>query len=390
MKIFLIFFLAFLFSDAYARGLDEIMSSGYVNIGSTDKNVNPMNFRRNSRSSNQIGIDVDLMKLISKELKLKPKLIPLNGMEDRINSLLTDRADLLISSFSVTEERRKIINLSSHYLMTGIGIVMRSKFKKDITIIDDLNKEELGNFNIAVVKDTLADTLLKQYQGAYPKIRVINKFKNQDQAISAVKKGTVDGYSNDLIFLKAMSLNSKYFYPLTGTLSSDPYAVGIKKGNDKLLSKINSIIEKNMANGVIPRIVEKYTKITPNKQSPIDKNAEIYHVTQKGDTLPKLALKYLGSVTKWEEIYNNNKGLIVNPNEIQEGNRILIRKKTIKKTIKANEKTVKDVTPKANEATIEVTKPKSRNTASSPRVSLISTTKEGTNKLVIKLVVEFD
>ncbi len=316
LSIILIFF--FLSSASYARTLQEIRDSGNIVIGTVDsKTKKPVNYVENGQ---KVGIDIELMKLIAKELNvtLYRKYHP--TLKERITFLEDDTVDLVISSFSVTQDRLKKIDFSLPYLITGVGAIMRKELEGKVKEFNDLD-----GYKIAVVNGATAESLFKEN---YPNI-TLKSVENKNAAMQQLTSGKVDGYANDLLFLSVTAKeNPDKFYTLEGTLSADPYGIGVQKNNKELLDFVNKLLKKIKKNGQMQKIIDKYTKVqkkVTSSQSQSLKPTNNKYIIQKGDTLSKIAKDKLGDFTKWRELYELNKDIITYPNNLSAGLEIKIR-----------------------------------------------------------------
>lgn len=71
---------------------------------------------------------------------------------------------------------------------------------------------------------------------------------------------------------------------------------------------------------------EAVVRVEPRKEE-VKKERQIQEITytvQKGDTLQKIAKKYLGKTSRWPEIYEENKDVIKSPEKIYPGQVIVI------------------------------------------------------------------
>ena len=304
---------------AYSRTLEEIKKSGYIIVGTVDsKTKKPVNYME---GGHKVGIDIELMSLIAKELNvtLHRKYHP--TLKERITFLEDGSVDLVISSFSVTQDRLKKIDFSLPYLITGVGAIMRKEHQNKIKEFSDLTNQK-----IAVVKGATAESLLKEN---YPDLS-LEVADNKSDAMKKLTSGEVDGYSNDLLFLSvAAKENPDKYYTLEGTLSADPYGIGVQKNNKTLLNFVNNLLKKIKKDGTIQRIIDKYTKSVSKtvalKSSNTKKKSDEIYTIKKGDTLSKIAKETLGDFTKWREIYELNKDIITYPNNLKAGLKIKIK-----------------------------------------------------------------
>ena len=75
---------------------------------------------------NITGFDIDLIKAIGKDLgyNVKINVMPFDGL---IPSLMTGNIDLIISGFTISEERAKKVDFSDPYYLCGMSYVIEKK-----------------------------------------------------------------------------------------------------------------------------------------------------------------------------------------------------------------------------------------------------------------------
>jgi len=93
-------------------------------------------FEMTDSSGNPSGVGVDMAKALGEYLHrpIKIENMPFEGL---ISALKTGRINLIISSMTATDERRKSIDFSDPYLSTGLSILVKKDSPiKGITDID--------------------------------------------------------------------------------------------------------------------------------------------------------------------------------------------------------------------------------------------------------------
>lgn len=309
----------------YSRTLQEIKDSGEIIIGSVDSKIEkPIHYEKNGK---KMGIDIELMDLIAKELKLRLVRKDLVNLDERMSSLENKEVDLVISSFSVTQERMKLIDFSSPYLTTGIGILMRNEFFAKVKTFNELKKSML---RIGVKVASTAESQLK-IQAPNTSLIVV---PDETQIMAKLSELKIDGYANDRIFLEVLKMeNPSKYYLMKGTITSDPYGIGMQSVynnrnkriyNYPLKTAINKIIKNNKVH--ISRIYKKHTGFAiESKTTKLETNKcrFVVYTVNRGDSLTKIAERKLGDVTKWRDIFEDNN--IINANIINEGQKLKIR-----------------------------------------------------------------
>jgi ABC-type amino acid transport substrate-binding protein/phage tail protein X len=305
-------------STSFPRSLEEIKKSGIIRIGTSDIDFRPMHYR--DKENNRVGIDIDLINIISNKIGVKLDLVLFKGAEKRMSLLMDDQADLIVSNFSITPARLEQIDFSKAYLTTGIGLMLANKFKDVIREYEDLRKTKI------TVSILAGSTQHKVLQDEYPNID-LSIYNTSAEAFKAFISGLSDGYSTDDIFLMpTASQNPDKYYMLEGTLSSDPYGVGVNKNNQNLLDQVNSIITEIETNGELKRIIDRHTKLQADTVVPkmeIAKQVK-YHTIMEGDTLSKIANEYYKRPAEWKRIYEANKEVLPYPNILKAGVKLVI------------------------------------------------------------------
>lgn len=134
---------------ASADALDDIKKSGKIRIA-IDLGVPPYGMTDDKMQPS--GSDIDTAKALAKDWGLEFVHVPTTGAS-RIPSLQTGKADLVISTLSITPERAKVIDFSLGYasLSTVIAALKSIELKK----MADLDGKTVGT-----VRGTTHDTQL--------------------------------------------------------------------------------------------------------------------------------------------------------------------------------------------------------------------------------------
>ena len=132
---------------AHADLLDDIMKAKKIRI-STDMAIPPAGMM--DASMQPSGSDVETAKLLAKDWGLELEWVPTTGAT-RIPNVNTGKADIIISTLSVTPDRAKVIDFSKAYavLQSVVGA------RKDLAIKD---WADLKGKSITVTRGTTQDT----------------------------------------------------------------------------------------------------------------------------------------------------------------------------------------------------------------------------------------
>lgn len=229
---------------ARADTLDEIKKRGKILIA-VDLGSPP--FGMNDANMQPTGSDVESAKLIAADLGFPLEIVQVTS-PNRIPFLLTGKADLVMASFSVTEERKKVIDFSDPYGVIQIVVAApRSVAVKDLK---DLVGKRLGTTR-GSSNDKEATT---QAQGAE-----MVRYDDDATLITALVSGQVNMMASSPQVMAAVNArrpNDPLEIKLV--LKTNPYAAGLRKGDDALREAVNKVIATNLKNGKLNEIYTRY------------------------------------------------------------------------------------------------------------------------------------
>lgn len=137
-------------------------------------------------AGNNQGFDVALAKRVTKDLLGDEKKVEFIVTEasNRVEFLKSNRADVVFATFTVTPERKEVVDFAEPYLKGAFGIV--SPKAKPIT-----NIAQLEGKTLIVNKGTSSDTYFTKH---YPKVNLL-KFERNSDAFKALTDGRGDAIS---------------------------------------------------------------------------------------------------------------------------------------------------------------------------------------------------
>ncbi|MDP4178355.1 MAG: transporter substrate-binding domain-containing protein [Bacillota bacterium] len=181
------------------------------------------------------GYDVELGKRIAKELLGDEKKITWVTMNpgDRTTYLQTDKVDLMLADFTVTDERAKSVDFTLPYEKVSIGVV--SSEKAPITSVDALKGKTL-----AVNTGTTADSYFTKNA---PDVK-LTKIDAITDGYQALISGRAVAFAQDnTLLLSWAKKNPGYVVGIKELGNKDYIAGAVKKGNKELLDYVNGLIK---------------------------------------------------------------------------------------------------------------------------------------------------
>lgn len=192
------------------------------------------------------GFDVEIAKKVAKDLLGDEKKIEYVVTEaaNRVEFLKSGKVDVVLASFSVTPERKTVVDFAEPYLKASLGIV--SPKSKPINSVTDLE-----NKTLIVNRGSSSDSFFTKN---YPKVKLL-KFEQNTDAFNALKDGRGDAISQDSTYALAWAAeNPNYTVGIPQIGNEDFIAPAVKKGNVELLNWLNTEMKQLRETGEIQKI----------------------------------------------------------------------------------------------------------------------------------------
>tara|TARA_Y100001968_G_C19421326_1_gene751900 strand:+ start:342 stop:1103 length:762 start_codon:yes stop_codon:yes gene_type:complete len=225
--------------------LNDILSKGVVKIAVPEAFAP---FGSVGSSGEHEGYDVDVAKLIAKDLGVKLELVPVVSKQ-RIPFLETGRVDLVISTMGANPKRAKSINFSSAYAPFYSGAFAASSIKAS-------KPADLDGLKVGVTGGTLEDLEITK---TAPKGAKITRFGDNAATLSAFSSGQVQVLVAGNTAAAALSKNNPSMDIVRKfIIKESPCFIGIKKGNDDLLRWVNVFILHKKLGGDLNKLSKKW------------------------------------------------------------------------------------------------------------------------------------
>ena len=230
---------------ANADALDDIKKSGKIRIA-VDLGVPPYGMTDDKMQAT--GSDIETAKLLAADWGLQFEHVPTTGAA-RIPSLQTGKADLVISTLSITPERAKVIDFSKGYAVLRTVIAA----PKNITL---KSMADLDGKTVGTVRGTTHDTQLTK-EG--PKGMKLTRYEDDATEAQAFASGQVDIFSTaELLVAPINKKNPARQAEVKFVLDTFKLAIGVKKDEKRLLEEVDKWIATNLKNGKLDAIYKKY------------------------------------------------------------------------------------------------------------------------------------
>ncbi|MDW7554542.1 ABC transporter substrate-binding protein (plasmid) [Azospirillum brasilense] len=231
-------------SLAAAQTLEAIQSRGKVLIA-VDTSVPPYGML--DANMQPEGYDVDMAKLIAKDLGVKLELVPVTG-PNRIAFLESKRADIVISTFGVTPERAKTVNFTIPY---GANQIWLFGDKGQAAA----SAAELSGKSVAVVRGSIQDNTVTR---VLPQDTVIRRYEDDATAATALLSGQVSFIATGTLIGDKIVKRDEKKYERKLLLGLSPYSIGIRKGDMEFLHMMNTFIYTYRLSGQLDEMSRKW------------------------------------------------------------------------------------------------------------------------------------
>jgi arginine/ornithine transport system substrate-binding protein len=202
------------------------------------------------------GFDIDIANALCDQMKAKCSFVEQNW-DGIIPALNARKFDAIISSMSITDDRRRAVDFTNKYYETPTRMV--AKAGSPISTPETLKNKRIGVLK-ASVQEKYAQVVLA------PAGAIVVGYDTQEQVYLDMKSGRLDATVADAVeagegFLK--SADGKGF-AFVGPELRDPkffgYGAGIaiRKSDPDLRDKLNEALKTIRANGVYKKLNDKY------------------------------------------------------------------------------------------------------------------------------------
>ena len=208
----------------------------------------PLDYVENNENK---GFEVELMGAIADKLGLTCEYLPAMKF-DAIIPLIKQggKADVGVSNFTITDERKAEIDFTDAYLDSNQGVVTRSDAEKD-------NAEALNaaDVKIACQSGTTGETWAQEN---LPKATIVS-LDDPVQAVTGVSTGLYDAAAADLPVMSYLCSQSFTDCKVAIEVpTGEQYGIVVSKDNPGLTKAINEALSELEADGTVKELQVKW------------------------------------------------------------------------------------------------------------------------------------
>ncbi|MEG1426124.1 MAG: transporter substrate-binding domain-containing protein [Oscillospiraceae bacterium] len=205
-------------------------------------------FETKDQAGNPSGISVDFAKAFGEYLNQEVRIenISFDGL---IPSLQTGKADMVMSSMTIREDRKESVDFSDPYANAMLAVLGNKTIEK----VEDLNQKgkkiavKTGSTGFFYAKEHLANA-------------EILTFPDESACVTEVAQGKADGFIYDQLtvyrnWMKNKDTTTALFLP---SQDVEKWGIAVQKGNTALLTKLNEFLAQYTKDGGFEQLTEKY------------------------------------------------------------------------------------------------------------------------------------
>ena len=191
-----------------------------------------------------VGVDVEVCRAVAEKLG-KPLKVSNVDFDAVIAAVVSGKADLAAAGLTVTEDRRKSVDFSDTYLKTGLVVIYRKASPV-------LTGAACKGKRVGVQGGTTSDEYVVNELHEEPE-----RYRSDAEAVVALKSGRCDVVICDQV-LARNCIRGMPELALSDLITTEEYAIAVRKGRADLLRAINETLGEIKADGRLDRWMEQY------------------------------------------------------------------------------------------------------------------------------------
>ena len=194
------------------------------------------------------GIDIAIAKQIAEENEMTPAIENME-FDSLLLALENGQVDAVIAGMTIDPDRAKAVDFSTpYYTATQVMIV-----REDSTIT---KATDMKDQRIVVIQGYTGETCVQklgyEYEAFKKGTEAVMELVNGKCDVVVIDSATAEKFVGDNEGLKIVEDET--------TFEKEEYGIAVKKGNEELLNKINTVVEKMLEDGTIAQLAIDYTE----------------------------------------------------------------------------------------------------------------------------------
>jgi polar amino acid transport system substrate-binding protein len=222
-------------TPAASEGGIQLINAGKLTVCS-DVPYEPFEFQKDGKI---VGFDMDIANEIAKDLKAELSVVDSSFEAIETGTALTG-CDLSISSVSITDVRKSVMDFSNPYMDDDLTLVATTA--SGITDINSAKGKKVGVQQATTGAKYAADKGIDAQQ-----------FEDSGLLVQAIQAGTIDAALGNQSILAYAIKDDPKFKRVEDYTSGEKLGIAIKKGNTAMAEKVNATLKRITDDGSLKK-----------------------------------------------------------------------------------------------------------------------------------------
>ncbi|WNW12401.1 ABC transporter substrate-binding protein [Pseudomonas sp. DTU_2021_1001937_2_SI_NGA_ILE_001] len=213
-------------------------------------------FNNKDASGQVVGFDYEIAQALCAKMKVECQPVT-SDWDGIIPALNAKKFDFLISSLSITDERKQAVDFTDPYYSNKLQFIAPKTTEVKGESAAEL-KESLKGKTIGAQRATLASTWLEDNMGSDANVSL---YDTQENAYLDLSAGRTDALLADKYvsyeWLKS-DAGKNFEFKGKPVEENDKVGIAVRKGDDPLREKLNAALKEIIADGTYKKINDKY------------------------------------------------------------------------------------------------------------------------------------
>ena len=236
--------------------IDKIRDNGVLRVG---VKVDVPGFGYLNPETGELeGLEIDLARLIAQDILGDSQALKLVGVtaQTREPMLENGELDLVIATFTITEERLKRFHFAGPYYNDELGFLVKDD--SGLNKIADMNGKVIGIVN----SGTAHDALIAEAQRLGIELSY-REFASYPEINAALLAGKVDAFAGDKSILTGYKMEETHV--LDEGFNAQAYGIAVAKGKPALAKHMDALVETIQKDGRLKEILTRWGHGMPAK-----------------------------------------------------------------------------------------------------------------------------
>lgn len=229
--------------------VESIKEAGVLKVGVKE---DVPNFGLKNTETGEIeGFEIDIAKKLAEDILGDPDAIELTPVTAKTRGPLLDNGevDMIIATFTVTDERKETYNFTDAYYEDAVGLLVKKE--KNYAGLKDMDGATIG----VSQSSTTADAIKAEAE-QYDITMDFSEYATYPEIKAALDSGRVDAFSVDRSILAGYLDDSTEI--LSDRFATQDYGIATKKSNTELAEHVNELITTWGEDGTLDGLVSEW------------------------------------------------------------------------------------------------------------------------------------